>query len=94
MQSRDGRYLLRSNQAEDDPSVLWKQYITLTEVEEAFRNLKGDLSIRPIHHQLESRIEAHIFISFLACCLHVTLRQIAKAHAPGLSPRSILEQMR
>ena len=94
LQSRDGRYLLRSNQAADDPSVLWKQYMTLTEVEEAFRNLKGDLSIRPIHHQLESRIEAHIFISFLAYCLHVTLRQMAKVHAPGLTPRSILEQMR
>ena len=94
LQSRDGRYLLRSNQSADDPSILWKQYMTLTEVEEAFRNLKGDLSIRPIHHQRESRIEAHIFISFLAYCLHVTLRQMAKVHAPGLSPRSILEQMR
>jgi transposase len=94
LQSRDGRYLLRSNQSANDPAVLWKQYMVLTEVEEAFRNLKGDLSIRPIHHQLESRIEAHIFISFLAYCLHVTLRQMAKVHAPGLSPRSILEQMR
>jgi hypothetical protein len=94
LQSRDGRYLLRSNQSADDPAVLWKQYMTLTEVEEAFRNLKGDLAIRPIHHQLESRIEAHIFISFLAYCLHVTLRQMARVHAPGLSPRSILDQMR
>lgn len=94
LQSRDGRYLLRSNQAADDPAVLWKQYMTLTEVEEAFRNLKGDLSLRPIYHQLESRIEAHIFISFLAYCLHVTLRQMAKVHAPGWTSRSILEQMR
>jgi hypothetical protein len=94
LQSRDGRYLLRTNQAADDPAVLWKQYMTLTEVEEAFRNLKGDLAIRPIHHQLESRIEAHIFISFLAYCLHVTLRQMAQTRAPGLTPRSILEQMR
>jgi transposase len=94
IQSRDGRYLLRSNQTAGDPAELWKQYMTLTEVEEAFRNLKGDLAIRPIHHQLESRIEAHIFISFLAYCLHVTLRQMARFHAPGLTPRSILEQMR
>jgi transposase len=94
LQSRDGRYLLRSNQAADDPAVLWKQYMILTEVEEAFRNLKGDLSLRPIYHQLESRIEAHIFISFLAYCLHVTLRQMAKVYAPGLTSRSILEQMR
>jgi hypothetical protein len=94
LQSRDGRYLLRSNQAADDPAVLWTQYMTLTEVEEAFRNLKGDLAIRPIHHQVERRVEAHILISFLAYCLHVTLRQMAKTRAPGLTPRSILEQMR
>ena len=94
IQSRDGRYLLRSNQSANDPAVLWTQYMTLTEVEEAFRNLKGDLAIRPIHHQLESRVEAHIFISFLAYCLHVTLRQLVKTRAPGLPPRSILEQMR
>jgi transposase len=92
--SRDGRYLLRSNQAASDPAVLWKQYMVLTEVEEAFRNLKGDLAIRPIHHQLERRMEAHIFVAFLAYCLHVTLRQMARAHAPGLTPRSILEQMK
>jgi transposase len=91
---RDGRYLLRTNQTGIDPSDAWKQYMLLTEVEEAFRNLKGDLAIRPIYHQLESRIEAHIFVSFLAYCLHVTLRQLAKTYAPGLTPRSILEQMK
>ena len=94
IRSRDGRYLLRSNQAGSDPAVLWKQYMVLTEVEEAFRNLKGDLAIRPIHHQLERRMDAHIFVAFLAYCLHVTLRQMARAHAPGLTPRSILEQMK
>jgi transposase len=94
VRNRDGRYLLRSNQTGTEPSELWKQYMTLTEVEEAFRNLKGDLSIRPIYHQLESRVEAHILVSFLAYCLHVTLRQLARAHAPGLTPRSILEQMK
>lgn len=92
--SRDGRYLLRSNQAASDPAVLWKQYMVLTEVEEAFRNLKGDLAVRPIYHQLERRIEAHILVAFLAYCLHVTLRQLARAHASGLTPRSILEQMK
>ncbi len=66
----------------------------LTEVEEAFRNLKGDLAIRPIYHQIESRIEAHIFVAFMAYCLHVTLRQLAGAYAPGLTHRSILEQMK
>lgn len=91
---REGQYLLRTNQTSEDPSELWKQYLTLTEVEEAFRNLKGDLAIRPIYHQLEKRIEAHILISFLAYSLHVTLKQTAKVHAPGLTPRSILEQMK
>lgn len=92
--SRDGRYLLRTNQTSTEPGELWKQYMVLTEVEEAFRNLKGDLAVRPIYHQLEHRIEAHIFVSFLAYCLHVTLRQMARTHAPGLTPRSILEQMK
>ena len=91
---RDGRYLLRTNQAGIDPAAAWKQYMLLTEVEEAFRNLKGDLAIRPIYHQIERRIEAHIFVSFLAYCLHVTLRQLAKAYAKGLTPRSIIEQMK
>jgi len=94
IRSRDGRYLLRSNQTGTDPSELWKQYMVLTEVEEAFRNLKGDLAVRPIYHQLERRIEAHIFVAFLSYCLHVTLRQLARSHAPGLTPRSILEQMK
>ena len=91
---REGQYLLRTNQTSEDPSELWKQYLILTNIEESFRNLKGDLAIRPVHHQLERRVEAHIFISFLAYCLHVTLKQMARAHASGLTPRSILEQMK
>lgn len=91
---RDGQYLLRSNQAAADPEELWRQYMVLVEIEEAFRNLKGDLLIRPVHHQREHRIEAHIFVSFMAYCLHVTLRQMARRHAPGLTSRSILEQMK
>lgn len=92
--NRDGRYLLRTNQTASDPGEIWKQYMVLTEVEEAFRNLKGDLAVRPIYHQRERRIEAHIFVAFLAYCLHVTLRQLARAHSPGLTPRSVLEQMK
>jgi transposase len=91
---REGRYLLRSNLPPDNPARLWEYYIQLTEVEEAFRNLKGDLAIRPIHHQLESRIEAHIFIAFVAYCLHVSLKQRCKATASGLTPRSVLEQLK
>src|SRR4029077_6599302 len=56
------------------------------------KNLKGDLAIRPIFHQQEARIEAHIFIAFLAYCLHVTLARRLHALAPGLTPRSVLEK--
>ena len=89
---REGRYLLRTNLTESDPAKLWQFYLQLVEVEAAFRTLKGDLAIRPIFHQEESRIEAHIFIAFLAYCLHVTLGQQLKALAPGLTPRSVLEK--
>jgi transposase len=87
---REGRYLLRTNLTEHDPAKLWTYYLQLAAVEEAFKNLKGDLAIRPIFHQLEPRIEAHIFIAFLAYCLHVTLRRRLYALAPGLTPRSVL----
>src|SRR5271155_463277 len=90
---REGRYLLRSNiTAGRTPEELWQFYIQLTEVEAAFKSLKDDLSLRPIYHQLEHRIEAHIFISFLAYCLHVTLRRRLRDLAPGLTPRSVLEK--
>ena len=89
---REGRYLLRSNLTESDPATLWSYYLQLVQVEEAFRTLKGDLAIRPIHHQEPWRIEAHIFIAFLAYCLHVTLGRRLKALAPGLTPRSVFEK--
>jgi len=63
---REGRYLLRTNLTESDPAKLWQFYLQLVEVEAAFRTLKGDLAIRPVFHQDEQRIEAHIFIAFLA----------------------------
>jgi transposase len=91
---REGRYLLRTNITDTDPARLWTFYMQLVRVEEAFRNLKGDLALRPIHHQLERRIEAHIFVAFQAYCLHVTLAQRMKTHAPGLTPRSVMEQMK
>lgn len=90
---REGRYLLRSNLCDKDPSVLWALYMQLTQIEEAFKNIKGDLSIRPIYHQLEERIEAHIFVAFLTYCLHVSLRHGLRKHAPGLTPRAVLEKL-
>jgi hypothetical protein len=87
---REGRYLLRTNLTESDPAVLWQYYVQLVAVEEAFKNLKGDLAIRPIFHQSEQRIEAHIFVAFLAYCLHVTLTRRLHGLAPGLTARSAL----
>ena len=89
---REGCYLLRSNLVGEDPAKLWEHYIQLTEVEQAFKELKGDLAIRPVYHQTDQRIEAHIFISFLAYCLQVTLKAMTKDKAPGLTPRSIMEK--
>jgi Transposase DDE domain len=89
---REGRYLLRTNLTEDDPAKLWSYYLQLVTVEEAFKNLKGDLAIRPVFHQDEARIEAHVFIAFLAYCLHITLGRRLHALAPGLTPRAVLDK--
>ena len=89
---REGRYLLRTNLTESDPATLWQYYIQLVAVEEAFKNFKADLAIRPVFHQEERRIEAHIFIAFLAYCLYVTLQRRLHALAPGLTARSALEK--
>jgi hypothetical protein len=85
---REGRYLLRTNLTETDPVKLWNYYLQLVQVEEAFRTLKSDLAIRPIYHQDERRIEAHVFIAFLAYCLYVTLGRQLKSLASGLTARS------
>ncbi len=89
---REGHYLLRSNLSAEDPGRIWEYYIQLTEIEQAFKELKSDLAIRPIYHQLDGRIEAHIFVAFLAYCLPVTLKQRLRALAPGLTPRAVLEK--
>jgi transposase len=89
---REGRYLLRTNLCGREPADLWQFYIRLTEIEAAFKNLKDDLALRPIYHQLEHRIEAHIFVAFLAYCLHVTLRARLRPLAGGLTPRAVLDK--
>jgi transposase len=90
---RDGHYLLRTNLVAEDPAVLWDRYMQLTQIEAAFKCLKSDLGIRPIYHQLEHRVEAHILIAFLAYCLTVTLKYQLQVHAPGLTPRAVLEKL-
>ena len=89
---REGRYLLRSNLTDTDPARLWEFYLQLVEVEAAFKDLKGDLAVRPIFHQVPTRVEAHIFVAFLAYCLHVTLKAHLRHHAPGLTVRQVLEK--
>src|SRR6266567_3153892 len=89
---REGRYLLRTNLTEMDPKLLWEYYLQLVAMEAAFKNLKDDLQIRPIFHKKEERIEAHIFVAYLAYCLHVTLQGKLRQVAGGLTPRTVLEK--
>ena len=90
---REGRYLLRTNLTDYHPDELWRYYMQLVFVEEAFRTLKGDLAIRPVYHQKSERIEAHLFVAFLAYCLSITLRQQLRGLAAGLMPRVVLEKL-
>src|ERR1700730_11491789 len=92
-QMRDGHYLLRTNLVAEDPAVLWDRYMQLTQIEVAFKCLKSDLGIRPIYHHLEHRVEAHILVAFLAYCMTVTMKHRLQLHAPGLTPRTVLEKL-
>jgi transposase len=91
---REGRYLLRTNLSAGKPEQLWTFYIQLTEVEQAFKEIKHDLAIRPIFHKTEQRIEAHIFVAFLAYCLQVTLKAKLKAIAGGTTPREVIQKFK
>ena len=91
---REGRYLLRTNLGDHDPGELWTFYIQLTEVEQAFKELKHDLAVRPIYHQSESRIEAHIFVAFLAYCLQVTLKAQLKRLGHGITPAEVIAKFK
>jgi hypothetical protein len=72
-------------------SSTYKRHL-LWDIEEAFKNLKGDLAIRPVFHHVEKRIEAHIFVAFLAYCLQITLTRWLHGLAPGLTARSALQK--
>ena len=91
---REGRYLLRTNLDAQQPERLWTFYIQLTEVEQAFKELKHDLAVRPIFHHDEGRIEAHIFVSFLAYCLQVTLKANLRPLASGITPREVIAKFK
>jgi hypothetical protein len=104
---RDGCYILRAYVpwqdftvageslpgTEKQAHVLWTWYMQLVQVEEAFKTLKSDLNLRPIHHQIEKRVEAHIMVAFLGYCLNVTLRMKLSPAAPGLTPRAVLQSL-
>ncbi len=91
---REGRYLLRTNLDAQQPERLWTFYIQLTEVEQAFKELKHDLAVRPIFHHDEKRIEAHIFVAFLAYCLQVTLKANLRPLASGITPREVIAKLK
>jgi hypothetical protein len=90
----EGRYLLRTNLHTQQPESLWSFYIQLTEVEQAFKEIKHDLSVRPIFHRTDERIEAHIFVAFLAYCLQVTLKANLRPLAGGITPREVLAKFK
>ena len=91
---REGRYLLRTNLAGHDPAQLWTFYVQLTEVEQAFKELKHDLAVRPIFHSSEPRIEAHIFVAFLAYCLQVSLKAQLRGLARGITPAEVIAKFK
>ena len=91
---REGRYLLRTNLHAQQPERLWSFYIQLTEVEQAFKEIKHDLAVRPIFHRTDDRIEAHIFVAFLAYCLQVTLKAKLRPLASGITPREVLAKFK
>ena len=90
----EGYYLLRTNIKDWTPEDLWKAYIQLTEAEAAFRIHKQDLKLRPIWHQREDRVQAHILVCFLAYVLWKCLGQICKRSGLGNEPRTILEEIK
>lgn len=89
-----GNYILRTNWKEADPKTIWKRYIQLTEVEDAFRTEKHDLGMRPIYHRKQDRAQAHILVCFLALAMWRTLQQWMKASGLGTAPRKFIEEMR
>jgi transposase len=89
----EGAYVLRTNISDWSPDALWHTYVQLTDAEAAFRIHKTDLSIRPIWHQKLERVQAHIFVCFLAYVLWKTLEQWQSRAGLGNSPRTILEEL-
>jgi transposase len=89
-ETREGAYLLRTNLQAESAAELWTKYMQLTEAEAAFRTLKSALSIRPLFHQLEPRVKAHILVAFLGYALWVTLKHLLQRKQSPLTPARVL----
>ncbi|MDE2158917.1 MAG: hypothetical protein KGJ30_08330 [Burkholderiales bacterium] len=89
---REDRYLLRTNVTAHEAAALWSLYIQLAEVEQAFKEIKNGVAVRPIFHRNEERIGARIFVASLACCLQATLKAKLRALAGGTTPREVIEE--
>jgi hypothetical protein len=88
----EGAYVLRTDLAERDAEALWRRYMGLTAVEAAFRILKSELRVRPIHHQSEGRVRAHVLVAFLAYVLWKVLEEWMEAAGLGSGVRTVLEE--
>lgn len=88
-----GHYILRTNWTESDPKIIWKMYMQLNQAESSFRIGKNDLRVRPVYHHTRERVQAHIFVCFLALCLWRTLEQITQGKGIGNCVRKLLDEM-
>jgi transposase len=93
LEAREGAYLLRTNLTVNGAADLWKKYMQLTEVEAALRTLKSELAIRPLFHQLEKRVKAHVLVAFLGYALQVTLKHLLKRSSSEYSPAQVLKRL-
>jgi transposase len=93
LEAREGAYLLRTNLKAGTAADFWKKYMQLTEVEASFRTLKSELAIRPLFHQLEKRVKAHVLVAFLGYALLVTLKHLLKRAGSENSPAKVLKRL-
>src|SRR5438067_11615174 len=88
-ESREGAYLLRTNLKAETAAELWSKYMQLTEAEASFRALKSELAIRPLFHQKEPRVKAHVMVAFMGYALWVTLKHLLRRRAPIMPKPSL-----
>jgi hypothetical protein len=89
----EGAYLLRSNLTDCSAEELWERYIQLTDAEEAFRTIKSGLRLRPIYHQTQWRVHAHILVSFMAYAMHKVMQRWMEGCGLGRGVRMVLQEV-